>query len=59
MEFLEHNEIIKNRQAREVTGIKSENSMKRVFYDLRDNHLIEPVYSKNGNRIVAWKKFGS
>lgn len=59
MEFLEHNEIIKNRQARQVTGIKSENSMKRVFYDLRDKKLIEPVYSKNGNRIVAWKKFGS
>lgn len=59
MEFLEHNQIIKNRQARYITGIKSENSMKRVFYELRDNHMIEPVYSKNGNRIVAWKKFGS
>lgn len=58
MEFLEHNEIVKNRQARAVTGIKSENSMKRVFYDLRDKKMIEAVYSKTGNKIVAWRKFG-
>nr|WP_242464405.1 ATP-binding protein [Thiococcus pfennigii] len=56
MEFLEHNKTIKNRQGREITGIKSENSMKRVFYDLRDKNMIEPVYSANGRRIVAWKK---
>lgn len=58
MEFLEHNDIIKNRQGREITGIKSENSMKKVFYDLRDKGMIEPVYSKNGNRKIAWKKSG-
>lgn len=56
MDYLDHNETIKNRQAREITGIKSENSMKRVFYDLRDKNMIEPVYSKSGTRIVAWKK---
>lgn len=56
MEFLFYNETIKNRQAREVTGIKSENAMKRVFYDLRDSGDIEPVYSKVGNKIVAWTK---
>ena len=56
MEFLENNDQIKNRQAREITGIRSENAMKRVFYDLRDSGDILPVYSKTGNKIVAWKK---
>jgi ATP-dependent DNA helicase RecG len=56
MEYLAHNEKIKNRQGRSITGIKSENSMKRVFYDLRDSGLIVPVYSQTGKRIVAWKK---
>lgn len=56
MEYLEHNETIKNRQGREITGIKSENSMKRVFYVLRDKGMIEPVLAKTGKRIVAWKK---
>lgn len=56
MEFLNHNEIIKNRQARELTSIRSENSMKRVFYKLRDGGQIEPVMSKNGKSIVAWTK---
>jgi len=56
MEYLDSNSLIKNRQARLLTGIKSENVMKRHFYDLRDKKLIEPVYSKNGKKIVAWKK---
>lgn len=56
MEFLNANETIKNKQAREITGIKSENTMKRVFYKLRDNNLIIPVVSKNGKTIVAWSK---
>lgn len=55
LEFLANNEKIKNREARQLTGIKSENIMKNVFYKLRDNNLIEPVYSKNGNTVVAWK----
>ncbi len=32
MEFLENNLVINNRQGREITGIKSENVMKIVFY---------------------------
>lgn len=56
MEFLDANLKIKNKQAREITGVKSENVMKRHFYDLRDKGLIEPVMSKTGNKIVAWKK---
>lgn len=56
MEYLEANATIKNRQAREITGVKSENVMKRHFYDLRDKGLIEPVMSNTGSKIVAWKK---
>ncbi|UBZ06168.1 putative DNA binding domain-containing protein [Salegentibacter mishustinae] len=56
MEYLEINEQIKNRQAREISGVKSENVMKRHFYDLRDKGLIEPVMSKTGKKVVAWKK---
>jgi len=56
IEFLDHNSQIKNRQGRELTGIRSENSMKRVFYKLRDEGQIKPVMSKNGRTIVAWSK---
>jgi len=56
LEFLSHNVNIKNKQAREITGIKSENTMKRVFYKLRDDGQIKPVMSKNKKTIVAWTK---
>ncbi len=56
MEFLNNNDKIKNRQARELTGIKSENKMKSIFYKLRDQDLIKPVMSKNGTTVVAWTK---
>jgi len=55
LKYLKMNLQIKNREARSVTGIKSENIMKNVFYRLRDQKLIEPVMSKTGNRVVAWK----
>ena len=55
VKYLEKYGTIKNRQAREVTGIKSENMMKKVFYNLRDNGLIEPVMSPSGKKAVAWK----
>lgn len=55
VEYLKNNQQIKNREARAITGIKSENVMKNVFYDLRKNNLIEPVMSKTGTKIVAWK----
>lgn len=56
MEFLNNNDKIKNRQARELTGIKSENKMKGIFYKLRDQNLIKPVMSKNATTVVAWTK---
>ncbi|RPH31556.1 MAG: transcriptional regulator [Bacteroidales bacterium] len=56
LEYLSHNSIVKNREAREITGIKSENVMKNVFIKMRQNNLIEPVMSKTGTKIIAWKK---
>lgn len=56
MEFLINNEKIRNKQARELTGIKSENKMKTIFYKLRDQNMIKPVMSKNGTIVVAWAK---
>lgn len=56
IEFLNNNDQIKNSQARELTGIRSENKMKNVFYKLRDQQLIKAVMSKNGTTVVAWTK---
>lgn len=58
MEYLENHSEITNSIARELTGIKSENSMKDVFYRLRDTKLIEQVPEKKG-RASAWRKFTS
>lgn len=55
LSFLENNETIKNSQARDLTGIKSENTMKTVFYKLRDNNLIERVPGLDGP-LAAWRK---
>jgi len=58
MEYLENHGEITNSIARELTGIKSENSMKDVFYRLRDRKMIEQVPEKKG-RASAWRKFTS
>jgi len=55
MTFLENNPEITNTQARDLTGIKSENAVKREFYKLRDKGLIERVPGKHGN-LAAWRK---
>lgn len=47
MEFLEKNKSITNKQGRELTGIKSENAMKNVFYALRDDKQITMVPKGN------------
>lgn len=54
LDFLNVHPEIKNRQAREISGIHSENQMKDVFYRLRDRGLIERVPGKEGN-AAAWK----
>jgi ATP-dependent DNA helicase RecG len=55
MQYLDNNATIANRDARRITGIKSENSMKSVFLKLRDRDLIEPVPGKSGF-ASAWQK---
>ncbi|MGC2236154.1 MAG: ATP-binding protein [Pyrinomonadaceae bacterium] len=55
MEYLGNNPFITNRTARQLTGIKSENSMKNVFYRMRDNRMIEPVPGRSGFGS-AWQK---
>jgi ATP-dependent DNA helicase RecG len=55
MEYLETHDEITNAVGRELTGIKSENTMKEVFYRLRDRELLEQVPEKLGNK-AAWRK---
>jgi ATP-dependent DNA helicase RecG len=57
LEFLRNNSMIKNAQARDLTGIRSENEVKRVFYKLRDQGLIERVPDLLGS-AAAWKRRG-
>ena len=56
MAYLDNHDEITNSIARELTGIKSENSMKEVFLSLFRRHLIERVPGKNGNK-AAWQKW--
>ena len=53
MEFLQTEDRITNRQARDITGIKSENLVKIEFYKLRDEGLIERVPGLAGPKS-AW-----
>lgn len=54
LEYLRtHNEIT-NRIGRELTGIRSENSMKDVFLRLKKRNLIEQVPDRRGN-LAAWR----
>lgn len=55
MAFLEHHGEITNAQARQLTGIKSENAVKKEFYKLRDQGVIERVPNKGGGH-AAWRK---
>ncbi|MCU7930510.1 MAG: putative DNA binding domain-containing protein [Candidatus Thiodiazotropha sp. (ex Codakia rugifera)] len=55
MEYLGSHEQITNSTARELTAIKSENTMKEVFYRLRDRGLLEQVPGKKGS-ASAWRK---
>ena len=53
MEYLEKNAKITNSIASELTGIKSENTMKQVFYRLSDRGQIEQIV---GPSIKAWQR---
>lgn len=54
--YLDNNAEITNRTARELTGIRSENSMKNVFLSLKSRQLIEPVPGKEIGGNSAWRK---
>jgi ATP-dependent DNA helicase RecG len=56
MAYLESNEEITNLIARELTGIRSENSMKNVFLRLKERGMIEPVPGKEIGGKAAWRK---
>lgn len=55
MQFLETHDRITNRQARDITGIRSENLVKREFYKLREAGLLEPIPELKGPKS-AWRK---
>ena len=58
MDYLQNHDSITNRVARELTGIASENTMKEVFYRLRDSGLIERIPGRSA-AAAAWRKKAS
>ena len=54
MSFMQGNLRITNRQARDITGIRSENLVKIEFYKLRDQGYIERVPGLEGPKS-AWR----
>ena len=54
LRFLKTNPNITNRQARDITGIKSENLIKNEFYKLRDAGHLERVPGLEGPKSAWW-----
>lgn len=54
LEYLEVHPQIRNSEARNISGIHSENQMKEVFYRLQNQGKIERVPGKKGN-AAAWQ----
>lgn len=52
--FLQSNLMITNQQARDITGIRSENLVKVEFYKLRDSGFLEKVPELKGSKS-AWR----
>jgi ATP-dependent DNA helicase RecG len=55
LEYLQSYPEINNRTARELTGIKSENTMKRVFLRLKERGELEQIPGRMGSN-AAWRK---
>jgi len=55
MKYLETNPSINNRTGRQLSNIGSENTMKRIFYSLRDKGLIEQTPGTQGS-ATTWRK---
>src|SRR6266403_2198323 len=53
-QFLNNHDQITNEQARDLTGIRSENKVKQEFYKLRDKGYLERVPDLQGTRS-AWR----
>lgn len=58
IDYLSSHPEITNSIGRDLTAIKSENTMKEVFYRLRDRGLLEQVPDKRGKNS-AWRKPGA
>jgi hypothetical protein len=54
LKFLSKNEMVTNQQARDITGIRSENLVKIEFYKLADRGLLERVPGLKGPKS-AWQ----
>lgn len=50
LEYLKDHDEITNQIARDLTGIKSENTMKNVFYRLRDGNQLKQVEREKGKK---------
>jgi ATP-dependent DNA helicase RecG len=55
MKYMETNKEITNSVARDITGIKSENTMKNVFLRLKSRNMLEPIPGRKGS-ASAWRK---
>lgn len=55
MNYMENHAEITNSIARDITGIKSENSMKNVFLRLKSRNMLEPIPERKGS-ASAWQK---
>jgi ATP-dependent DNA helicase RecG len=55
MKYMETHEEITNSVARDITGIKSENTMKNVFLRLKARNMLEPIPERRGS-ASAWRK---
>ncbi len=55
MKFMETNSEITNSVARDLTGIKSENTMKNVFLRLKGKGMLEPIPDRKGS-ASAWRR---
>lgn len=55
MEYMSSHAEVTNRIARELTGIKSENTMKNVFLRLKSRGMLEPIPDRKGS-ASAWRK---
>jgi ATP-dependent DNA helicase RecG len=55
MTYMDSHDEITNSIARDLTGIKSENIMKRVFLRLKSRNMLEPIPERKG-AAAAWRK---